>query len=86
MLPFSKKVVANLLPFSSKIPSNSVKFGKIAFLYNRNARPITGYGTIGSQSLWQSFVQHVRIQGKGISRVFYQKEHYEDRNDNLVKP
>ena len=61
-------------------------FGKIAFLYNRNARPITGYGTIGSQSLWQSFVQHVRIQGKGISRVFYQKEHYEDRNDNLVKP
>ena len=61
-------------------------FGKIAFLNNRNARPVTGYGTIGSQSLWQSFVQHVRIQGKGIARIFFKKDHYEDREDNLVKP
>ena len=51
-------------------------FGKIAFLYNRNARPVTGYGTIGSQSLWQSFVQHVKIQGKGISRIFFKKDYY----------
>lgn len=61
-------------------------FGKIAFLYHRQARPVTGYGTIGSQSLWQSFVQHVKIQSKGISRIFYKKEHYEDSEDNLVKP
>ena len=61
-------------------------YGKIAFLYNRHARPITGYGTIGSQSLWQSFVQHVKIQGKGLSRIFFKKEHYEDSDDNLVKP
>lgn len=60
-------------------------FGKIAFLYNRKARPVTGYGTIGSQSLWQSFVQHVKIQGKGISRIFFKKDHYEDSEDNLVK-
>ena len=60
-------------------------FGKIAFLYNRGARPVTGYGTIGSQSLWQSFVQHVKIQGKGLSRIFYKKDHYEDSEDNLVK-
>jgi glycosyltransferase involved in cell wall biosynthesis len=60
-------------------------YGKIVFLYNRKARPVTGYGTIGSQSLWQSFVQHVRIQGKGISRVLYKKEHYEDSEDNLIK-
>ena len=60
-------------------------FGKIAFLYNRKARPVTGYGTIGSQSLWQSFVQHVEIQGKGLSRIFYKKDHYEDSEDNLVK-
>lgn len=59
-------------------------YGKIAFLYNRKARPVTGYGTIGSQSLWQSFVQHVKIQGKGLSRVFYKKDHYEDSDDNLV--
>ena len=61
-------------------------YGKIAFLYNRHARPVTGYGTIGSQSLWQSFVQHVKIQGKGLSRIFFKKEHYEDSDDNLVKP
>ena len=60
-------------------------FGKIAFLYNRNARPVTGYGTIGSQSIWQSFVQHVKIQSKGISRIFFKKDHYEDSEDNLVK-
>lgn len=59
-------------------------FGKIAFLYNRNARPVTGYGTIGHQSLWQSFIQHVKIQGKGISRIFFKKDHYEDSDDNLI--
>ena len=61
-------------------------FGKIAFLYHRKARPVTGYGTLGSQSLWQSFVQHVKIQGRGITRVFFKKDHYEDSDDNLVKP
>ena len=61
-------------------------YGKIAFLYNRKARPVTGYGTIGSQSLWQSFVQHAKYQGKGLSRIFFKKDHYEDQEDNLVKP
>ncbi len=61
-------------------------FGKIAFLYHRQARPVTGYGTIGSQSLWQSFVQHVKIQSKGISRIFYKKDYYEDSEENLMKP
>lgn len=61
-------------------------FGKIAFLYHRKARPVTGYGTIGSKSLWQSFVQHVKIQSKGISRIFYKKDHYEDSEENLMKP
>ena len=61
------------------------KFGKIAFLYNCKARPVTGYGTIGNQSLWQSFVDHVKIQGKGITRIFHSTNHYEDSEDNLVK-
>ena len=61
-------------------------YGKIAFLYNRKVRPVTGYGTLGSQSLWQSFIQHARIQGRGLSRIFYKKDHYEDSEDNLVKP
>ena len=60
------------------------KFGKIAFLYNRKARPVTGYGTIGNQSLWQSFVDHVKIQGKGITRIFHSTNHYEDSEDNLI--
>lgn len=59
-------------------------FGKIAFLYHRHARPVTGYGTIGSQSLWQSFVQHVKVQGKGISRIFFKKDHYDDSEENLI--
>jgi glycosyltransferase involved in cell wall biosynthesis len=60
-------------------------FGRIVFIYNRKARPVTGYGTIGSQSLWQSLVQHVKIQGKDLSRIFYKKDHYEDSEDNLMK-
>lgn len=61
------------------------QYGKIAFLYNRNARPVTGYGTIGRQSLWQSLIDHVKIQGKGITRLFYSTDHYEDSDDNLLK-
>ena len=61
------------------------RFGKIAFLYNRKARPVTGYGTIGQRSIWQSFVDHVIIQGKGITRIFHSTNHYEDSDDNLIK-
>ena len=62
------------------------QYGKIVFLYHRKARPVTGYGTIGSQSMWQSFVNHVKIQLKGITRIFHSTDHYEDSEDNLVKP
>ena len=62
------------------------QFGKIAFLYNRKARPVTGYGTLNEESLWQSFLYRVKVQLKGITRIFYTKDHYEDRDDNLVKP
>ena len=49
-------------------------------------RAITGYGTIGNQSMWQSFINHVKIQMKGIGRIFHKTDHYEDSEDNLVKP
>lgn len=62
------------------------KFGKIAFLYNRNARPVTGYGTLNEESLWQSFLYRVKVQMKGIGRIFFKKDHYEDSEENLVKP
>ena len=54
------------------------------FLYNRKARPVTGYGTIGNRSLWHSFIDHTKIQMKGITRIFYRKDHYEDSEDNLI--
>lgn len=61
------------------------QFGKIAFLYDRQARPVTGYGTIGNQSMWRSFVDRVKIQMRGITRIFHSTDHYEDTEDNLVK-
>ena len=61
------------------------KYGKIKFVHDKRCRAITGYGTIGTQSLWQSFVDHVRIQSKGITRIFWKKDQYEDREDNLVE-
>lgn len=59
-------------------------FGKIVFLYNRKARPVTGYGTLNENSLWQSLVHHIRFQVKGITRIFYRQDFYEDSDDNLI--
>jgi glycosyltransferase involved in cell wall biosynthesis len=61
------------------------RFGKISFVYKRKIRPITGYGTLGNDSIWKSLVNNVKIQLKGISRIFYQVDHYEDKDDNLVE-
>ncbi len=61
------------------------QFGKIAFLYDHQARPVTGYGTLGSQSMWRSFVDRAKIQMRGITRIFHSTDHYEDTEDNLVK-
>ena len=61
------------------------KFGKIAFLYNRKARPVTGYGTLNESSLLESFWHRVKVQGRGITRIFHKTDHYEDSEDNLVK-
>jgi glycosyltransferase involved in cell wall biosynthesis len=61
------------------------KYGKIAFVYNRRARAITGYGTLSDESLWDSFHKRLKIQGKGITRIFHKTNHYTDSEDNLVK-
>ena len=68
-------------PFS-EVPK---KYGRIVFVRDRRCRAITGYGTIGNQSMWQSFLSHVKIQMKGITRIFHQTNHYQDSEDNLVK-
>lgn len=61
------------------------KYGKIKFVRDSRCRVITGYGTIGKKSLWHSFLEHVKMQCKGITRIFYKTDHYEDSEDNLVK-
>ena len=62
------------------------KYGKIKFVRDRRCKAITGYGTIGTQSLWQSFIDHARVQLRDIGRIFHKTDHYEDAEDNLVKP
>ena len=59
-------------------------YGKISFLYNRKARPVTGYGTLNEGSLLHSLWNRVRIQMKGISRIFYKTDHYEDSEENMM--
>ena len=61
------------------------QFGKIAFLYNRQARPVTGYGTLNEGSLLKSLWNRAKVQLRGISRIFYKTDHYDDSDDNLVK-
>ena len=61
------------------------RFGKIAFLYKRKARPVTGYGTLNESSLLKSLWHRLKVQGKGISRIFHATDHYDDAEDNLVK-
>jgi hypothetical protein len=46
---------------------------------------VTGYGTLNEESLWKGFVNRVKVQMKGIFRIFYKKDYYEDSEDNLMK-
>lgn len=60
------------------------KYGKIEFVWSRRARAITGYGTLNENSLLDSLWNRIKIQGKGITRIFHQTDHYEDSEDNLI--
>lgn len=59
-------------------------YGEIAFLYNRKARPVTGYGTLNEGNLLHSLWNRIRVQMKGISRIFYKTDHYEDSEENVM--
>lgn len=62
------------------------QFGKIAFVRNRKARAVTGYGTVGADgSLFNSFKVRVVKGLKGIGGIFTKKEDYKDEDSNLVK-
>lgn len=59
-------------------------YGKIVFLYNRQARPVTGYGTLNEGSLLHSLWYRCCVQMKGISRIFYKTDYYEDTEENMM--
>ena len=61
------------------------KYGRIAFTHDSKARPVTGYGTLGSGSLFGSLIYRAKIQLKGISRIFFTKDKYEDAEENLMR-
>ena len=62
------------------------KMGKIKFIHKSNARAITGFGTVGTDgSFFNSFKVRVIKALKGIGRIFTRKEHYEDKEDNIIK-
>ena len=61
------------------------KYGKIKFVRDRRCKAMTGYGTVGQQSVWRTFCNAMKVQMKGIGRIFHKTEHYEDAADNLVK-
>ena len=53
--------------------------------YLNEARPVTGYETLGSGSLLSCLIYRAGVQLKGISHIFFKKEKYEDSEDNLIK-
>ena len=61
------------------------KYGRIAFTHDSKARPVTGYGTLGSGSLFGSLIYRAKVQLKGISRIFFTKDKYEDSEENLIR-
>lgn len=64
---------------------NLKKYGKIVFVRDSRCRAITGYGTIGNKPMYQSFIENVKTQFKGITRIFHKTDRYIDSDDNLVK-
>ena len=53
--------------------------------YLNEARPVTGYGTLGSGSLFSCLVYRAVVQLKGISRIFFKTDHYDDAEENIIK-
>ena len=61
------------------------EFGRIIFVRNKEARAVTGYGTVGVDgSMFNSFKVRIINSMKVIGRIFYSKSKYEDRDDNLI--
>lgn len=61
------------------------EFGRIVFLRNRKVCAITGYGTVGGGSLWNSFWLRVRRALSKIGYLFTSAKGHKDDESNLVK-
>lgn len=62
------------------------KFGKLRFVHNRKARPVTGYGTIDKDSsFFNSFKLRAVKALKGVTGLLTKKETYQDEESNLIK-
>lgn len=61
------------------------KHGRIAFVRNKKARVITGYGTVDTYGgLSDSFRVHATNRLKDIGGLFTKKKEYEDEENNLI--
>lgn len=61
-------------------------YGKIVFLRNREARPVTGYGTVGADgTLMSSFRVRALKAFLGIGKLFTKKSRYKDERSNLLR-
>ena len=59
--------------------------GRIVFLTDRRARPVTGHGTVGGGSLFSRLLRSAKVQLKGITRIFFKTDKYDDNPDNIIK-
>lgn len=61
-------------------------YGRIAFVRNRRARAVTGYGTVSKDgTLLDSFRVRAVKALKGLGGMFFKKSEYKDEEDNLLK-
>lgn len=61
------------------------KFGKIVFVRNKNAKAITGYGTLSADgSLFNSFKVRVLKGIKNLPSMFSRNNRYEDDETNII--
>ncbi len=62
------------------------EYGKISAVRSRQARPMTGYGTVGIDgSLFNSFKVRMVKALKDASSIFTSKKEYKDQDSNLIK-
>lgn len=61
------------------------EYGKIAFIYGRKARAVTGYGTVGKGALWHRLVVRLKQIVSHPMLFFTSSRVYEDRDYNLIK-